>query len=70
MKGILSRALAYAKERYNAEPAVVNAAVLAVLVAVGVPVVIGGVSVAAVVAPVLAILLGGVATRRKVTPVD
>lgn len=69
VKDLASKAVAYVKDLYAREPARVNAGVLAVLVAVGVPVVIGGVSVAAVVLPVVGILLGGEATRAKVTPV-
>lgn len=69
MKNLLNRAVAYAKDLYAREPARVNAAVLSVVVAVGVPVVVGGVTVAPLVVAVLAILLGGETTRRKVTPV-
>lgn len=66
---IKNRAVAYVKDLYAREPARVNAAVLAVIAAVGVPLAIGGVPVAAVVVPVIGLLLGGEFTRRKVKPV-
>jgi len=66
MKDILDRAIAYVRDLYAREPARVNAAVLAALTAVGLPLVVGGVDAGPVIALVLLVLLGGEGTRSVV----
>jgi len=65
MKALIQKAVAYAKGLYAREPARVNAGVLAVATAIGVPVVVGGFPVAVVVA-ILTLLLLGEGTRSAV----
>lgn len=70
MKDILKRAFAYVKDLYAREPARVNAAVLAALTAVGLPLTVNGIDAGPVIAAALLILLGGEGTRARVSPVD
>lgn len=66
MKALVDKVVAYVKDLYAREPARVNAAVLAVLAAVGVPIAVAGVPVATIVAAVLALLFTGEITRSAV----
>lgn len=66
------RAVAYVKDLYAREPARVNAAAVAAVIAVAAAsgVALDNASVAGVVAVVLSVLLGGEVTRSKVEPTD